>query len=46
VLSSLHTFWVTDEDAVFAPYTLPRDPALAEILGQLPTEKNGFFRGV
>ena len=22
------------------------DPALAEILGQLPTEKNGFFRGV
>jgi hexosaminidase len=46
MLSALHTFRITDGSAVFAPFTLPDNEALAAVLAQIPTSPEGFFRGV
>ncbi len=46
MLSALHTYRITDGSAAFAPFALPDNPALAEVLARLPTSPEGFFRSV
>ena len=46
MLSSIHTFRVTDGAAAFAPFAPPENPVLAKVLERLPTAPDGFYRSV
>jgi hexosaminidase len=46
MLSSLHTFRISDGAAVFAPFPLPENPVLADVLAQLPTAPDGFYKSI
>ena len=46
MLSSLHTFRITDGAAAFAPFALPENPVLVEAVKRLPTAPDGFYRSM
>ncbi|MCR5683241.1 MAG: family 20 glycosylhydrolase, partial [Clostridiales bacterium] len=46
MLSSLHTYRTANGSAVFAPFPMPENPVLSEILAKLPTAPDGFYRSV
>ena len=43
MLSALHTYRIMDGSAAFAPFALPDNPALAEVLARLPTSPEGWI---